>query len=243
MAHRDEVERHYAGGALRERTRPGVDELHVRGREATAELAALAALAPDERVLDVGAGLGGPARFLAERYGVQVVGVDLTAAFVELARELTRRVGLDDRVEFVHADALALPFEDASFDVAWTQHAAMNVPDKAGLYAEIHRVLRPGGRLALYDVLAGEGGDPDYPLPWAGRAGLSWLVSAAELRSLLEGAGFRVTAERDVSAEGRAWARARAAAEAGPAFENVDRGLTEGRLGLLMLVAVAEPGP
>lgn len=240
MANPDEVERHYAGGALRGRTREGVDELHVRGREATVELAALVEPARGERVLDVGAGLGGPARFLAERYGVHVVGVDLTAAFVEVARELTRRVGLDDRVEFVHADALALPFADGSFDVAWTQHAAMNVPDKAGLYAEIRRVLRLGGRLALYDVVAGESGDVEYPLPWAAHAGLSWLVSAHELRRLLEEAGFRVVEARDVSDSGRAWSQARAAAEAGPAFENIDRALGDGRLGLTMLVAVAE---
>ncbi|HSC93194.1 MAG TPA: methyltransferase domain-containing protein [Gaiellaceae bacterium] len=240
MARADEIEAHYAGGALRSRTRPGTDELHVRGREATLELAALAELREGERVLDVGAGLGGPARTLAERYGVRVVGVDLTAAFVEAARELTRKVGLDDRIEFVHADALALPFPDDSFDVAWTQHAAMNVPDKAGLYAELHRVVRPGGRLAVYDVVAGAGGEPEYPLPWASRRELSFLVSAEELRRLLEGAGFRVGAVRDVSDSGRAWSQARAAEEAGPAFANLGRALEDGRLELVQLVAATD---
>ena len=226
----EEVERHYEAAARRVR-QPGEDQLHVRGAEATVELAELAALRQGERVLDVGAGLGGPARFLAVRFGVDVTGVDLTAAFVERAEELTRHTGLVDRVRFVRADATALPFPDAAFDVAWTQHAAMNILDKAALYAELRRTA---GRLALYDAIAGDGGPPEYPLPWAPRAELSFLVTEDELRALVAAAGFQATAVRDATEAGRRWLRG---LSLGPAFENLGRALDDGRLRLLQLVA------
>ena len=233
----DEVQRHYAGGRFRERVQAGVHELHVRGTEATLELAALADVQPGERVLDVGSGLGGPARFLAERFGADVVGIDLTPEFVEVAEELARDAGLDDRVRFVAGDATALPFDPDSFDVAWTQHAAMNIADKPRLYAELRRVLRPGGRLALYDVLAGDG-VPEYPLPWATRSDLSALVGEDALDALLVAAGFQVTARRDVTEEGRRWAET-LGPEGGLPFANLAAALGDGRLRLLQLVAAA----
>ncbi len=139
----EEVERYYEAAARRLRP-PGADQLHVRGAEATVELAELAALREGERVLDVGAGLGGPARFIAERFGVDVTGVDVTAAFVERAEELTRDAGLADRVRFVRADATALPFADGAFAIGWTQHAAMNVRGQGGAL----RRAAPGHRPA-----------------------------------------------------------------------------------------------
>jgi ubiquinone/menaquinone biosynthesis C-methylase UbiE len=226
----EEVERHYAGAARRMRG-PGEDQLHVRGAEATVELAELAGLREGERVLDVGSGVGGPARFLAERFGVDVTGADVTAAFVERAEELTRDAGLADRVRFVRADATALPFEDGAFDVAWTQHAAMNIRDKAGLYAELRRVA---GRLALYDVLARNGGPPEYPLPWASVPELSFLVTEDELCALLAAAGFHPTETRDVTESAKRWLRK---AALGSAFDNLGRALDDGRLRLLQLVA------
>ncbi len=233
----DEVQRHYAGGRYRERVRAGAHELHVRGTEATHELAALAGLQPGEAVLDVGSGIGGPARVLASEFGAEVVGLDLTPEFVEVAEELTREAGLDDHVRFVVGDATSLPFDPASFDVAWTQHASMNIADKPRLYAELHRVLRPGGRLALYDVLAGEG-DPPYPLPWASSPGLSFLVGEDALDDLLVSAGFVVTARRDVTAEGQRWA-AGLGPDGGPPFANLAAALADGRLRLLQVVATA----
>jgi MPBQ/MSBQ methyltransferase len=233
----DEVQRHYAGGRFRERVREGVHELHARGTEATHELATLADVQPGEAVLDVGSGLGGPARVLASRYGAEVVGLDLTPEYVEVAEELTREAGLDDRVRFVVGDATALPFDPASFDVVWTQHAAMNVAEKPRLYAELHRVLRRGGRLALYDVLAGEG-DATYPLPWASSPGLSFLVGEDTLDALLVSAGFQVSARRDVTAEAQRWADG-LGPDAGPAFANFGAALADGRLRLLQLVASA----
>jgi SAM-dependent methyltransferase len=226
----EEVARHYEAAARRVR-QPGVDQRHVRGAEATVELAELAGLRAGERLLDVGCGLGGPARFLAERFDVDVTGVDVTAAFVERAEELTRDAGAADRVRFVHADATRLPFADGSFDLAWTQHAAMNIADKAALYAELRRTA---GRLALYDAIAGEGGPAEYPLPWAPRAELSFLVTEDELRGLLAEAGFRPTAVRDATDAGR---RSLGDLSLGPAFENLGRALGDGRLRLLQLVA------
>src|SRR6267143_2615309 len=122
-----------------------LEEFHTLGPMATAALAQASGIRPDEEVLDAGCGIGGPARHLARAYGCRVTGVDYTPEFVEVGNELTRRSGLADRVEIVHGDATALPFPPGSFDVAWTQHAAMNIADKAGLYRELRRVVKPGG--------------------------------------------------------------------------------------------------
>ena len=231
-----------------------IDEFHVRGREASAELAALAGIGAGDRVLDVGSGLGGPARHLAEAYGCHVTGIDLTAEFSEVATMLGRRTGLADRLSFEEGDALAMRFADASFDVVWTQHVAMNIADRAGLYAEIFRVTRPGGRLAVYDILQGPGGEVLFPVPWASRPELSHLVRPEEMRRLLEAAGFRIGAWRDVSAPGREWFAAIAErarthglpplgihllfGEERPAIvANQVRNLAEGRIELLQVVA------
>jgi SAM-dependent methyltransferase len=151
-------------------------------------LAALASVQPGERVLDVGAGIGGPARVLAARLGAQVTALDATERFCALAERLTRGAGLADRVRVVHGDALALPFEDASFDLAWTQAVAQNIADKERLVAELARVVAPGGRVAMFEIVAGPGGAIEFPVPWANRPDQSWLVPASELRALLEAA-------------------------------------------------------
>ena len=143
------------------------EEFHTFGRAATVALAEAASITADDRVIDVGSGLGGPARYLARVHGCHVVGVDLTQELCDVAADLTRRVGLSDRVEIRQGDALALPFPDGSFDVAWTQHVSMNIADKAGFYAEMRRVLRPGGRLAFFDLLSGPDQPIHFPVPWA----------------------------------------------------------------------------
>ncbi len=186
------------------------DEFHTRGREATVELASLAAVAPDMHVVDVGSGVGGPARYLAATFGCRVTGIDLTPAFGEAATVLTERLGLADRVGFETGSALDMPFADASFELAWTMQMQMNIADKPRLYAEIHRVLKPGGRLVFQDIVKGPGGEIHTPVPWASDPGLSFLVPPEDLRRTIAGAGFTEVVWRDTSEANRDWLRRQA---------------------------------
>jgi SAM-dependent methyltransferase len=177
-----------------------VDELHAGGRAATVELVELLAPPSGALVLDMGSGLGGPARYLARHRGCRVVGVDLTREHVEVAAELTDRCGLADLVSFKEANVTALPFPDETFDAAVLVHVGMNVVDKAKLAAEAYRVLRPGGRFALYDIMRGaEDRELRYPVPWASSAEISFLEPPAEYRWLLTEAGFTVEESRDLT--------------------------------------------
>jgi ubiquinone/menaquinone biosynthesis C-methylase UbiE len=169
-----------------------IDEFHSRRRLATEELATLLAPSDTDHVIDIGSGLGGPSRYLATTFGCRVSGVDLTPEFVETATALTSRVGLTDRVDFRIGSALDLPFPDASFDCAWSQNVAMNIADRPRYYAEMHRVLRPGGRLAIQDVAKGNGEDLQFPVMWADRPEISFLHKPDETRAMLEAAAFRV---------------------------------------------------
>jgi ubiquinone/menaquinone biosynthesis C-methylase UbiE len=169
-----------------------VDEFHSRRRRATEELARMLAPVSTDRVIDVGSGIGGPSRYLAATYGCQVRGVDLTPEFVATAAGLTGLVGLTDRVDYRQGSALALPFPDASFDLAWSQNVAMNIEDRPTYYSEMRRVLKPGGRLAIQDVAQGPGGPVIFPVMWASRPEISFLRTPEETRSLLEAAGLRV---------------------------------------------------
>lgn len=182
-----------------------IDAFHIRGRAATLELASAAGLNATQRVLDVGSGVGGTARCLAQDFGCRVTGIDLTDEYCRAATTLTTMVGLADMVDYRQGDATNLPFGDAQFDVVWTEHVAMNIPDKARLYQEIYRVLKPGGTLALYDILAGPSGPVLFPVPWARTPDTSFLVSPTELRRLLEGAGFTIADWSDTTEVACAW--------------------------------------
>jgi sarcosine/dimethylglycine N-methyltransferase len=223
-----------------------LDQFHTRGLAATAELAELAGITADMSVLDIGSGVGGPARFLAATYGCRVTGVDLSEPFVDAARYLTERTGQSGQVSFQTASAMALPSDDDRFDVVLLQHVAMNIPDRARLYGEIRRVLKSGGRFATFDIVL-NGGEPHFPLPWARTPATSFLLTVAATRAAIEPAGFRTLAWQDDTEAAKAWfAQLRESGPPpspnlgtvmGPDFAelaaNLGRNLMEGRLGVL----------
>ena len=178
-----------------------VDQFHGGGKPVTVRLARLASAGPGMQVLDVGGGFGGPARTLAVEFGCLVTVVDLTASYVRAAQVLTAKMRLDDRVSHHVGNALALPFPDEAFDLVWTQNSGMNVADKERLYAGFHRVLRPGGRLALQEPMAGPVEPLLYPVMWAHDASTSFLRTPAAMRAVIEGAGFLTRVWDDVTAE------------------------------------------
>lgn len=198
-----------AAGLDRTTLRPAdlapVDEFHIRGRAASLEIIEALGLTADSHVLDIGSGLGGPARTLAELTGCTITGIDLTSEFCEVATALSEWTGLSDRTSFHVADATATGLPDAAVDAALTVHVAMNISDKHALYAEAFRAVRPGGRFVIYDVLQGEGGDIHYPVPWANDSSTSFLATPEEMRELLAAAGFELISEVDSSDESLVW--------------------------------------
>lgn len=226
----DQVASHYAGGgdlagAIAESLRKAgkdigalttadlatVDEFHIRGRKATLEIGRMLALSAASHVLDIGSGLGGPARTLAEVHGCHVTGIDLTQAFCDAATALSGWVGLGDRVAFRQGDATSLPFADGQFDAAMTIHVAMNIARKDRMYAEAKRVLKPGARFVVYDVLQGEGGEVLYPVPWAREPSISHLATPDAMPALLTGAGFALLEVQDSTEASQGWFEAMAA--------------------------------
>jgi sarcosine/dimethylglycine N-methyltransferase len=226
-----------------------LDQFHTRGLAATAELGKLAGVTAGMSVLDVGSGVGGPARFLAATYGCQVAGVDLSEPFVDAARYLTERTGQSGQVSFETASALELPFDAGRFDVVLLQHVAMNIFNRALLYREIRRVLKSGSRFATFDVVLNNG-EPHYPVPWARTPATSFLLTAAATRAANEPAGFRTLAWQDDTEAAKAWiAKLRSSGPPpspnlgvvmGPDFAqlsaNLGRNLMEGRLAILTAV-------
>jgi ubiquinone/menaquinone biosynthesis C-methylase UbiE len=214
MSAEEQVAAHYTRGALENRILGSLnaagknldqltpddlgalDEFHLGGREATEALASFMHLRPGMHLLDVGCGIGGPARYFAGR-GCQVTGIDLTAEFVAVAQRLTRMVKLDLRATFRQASALELPFDSSSFDGAYEIHVGMNIPDKAGIFREVARVLKPEARFAIFDILRTADGSFDLPVPWAQSPDASFVGSINDYRQALESAGFRIEHQRE----------------------------------------------
>ena len=228
------------------------DQFHGRGIEATEEVASLLSsrslVSASHRLLDIGSGIGGPARYMANRFGSRVTGIDLTAEFCDAARHLTQLLGLESKVDFQQGDALKMPFADGSFDGAFSMNVSMNIADKPALYREIARVLKPGGWLMLSELAKGPGAPMDYPTPWAATANESFLATPEETRTGLEACGFEVLEFRDATEAVKAYgARSRAAIDRGEkmphravqlihgvnameSMRNSSRGVGEGRL-------------
>jgi sarcosine/dimethylglycine N-methyltransferase len=176
-----------------------LEDFHTMGRYATSQLVDLAGITSDSAVLDAGSGIGGTARFVADRCGCRVTAVDLTEEYCDTNRWLNRLVGLDERIAVRQADVTALPFAEATFQVVISQHVQMNVADKSRLYTEARRVLVSGGRLAMWDIVIGDGHQLDYPLPWADQPARSHLATPDELRAAVESAGFTIDHWNDLT--------------------------------------------
>ncbi|MCG8355313.1 MAG: methyltransferase domain-containing protein [Kiloniellales bacterium] len=260
-----EVSSHYTSGELMARLRSALaddgadperptmealapyDQFHGRGMEATEQLAGRLTVAVSDHLLDVGSGIGGPARYIADRFGCRVTGIDLTEEFCAVARELTGQLGLAERVAFEQGNALEMPFADACFDGAYSMNVSMNIADKVAFYREIHRVLRPRAWLVLSELAQGPNGSPDFPTPWARTADSSFLATPAQTTEGLEAAGFVDLTLRETAEESKDFgARSRAAVERGEkpphraihlvhgdiaaeAIANSGRGVAEGR--------------
>ncbi|MES3676488.1 class I SAM-dependent methyltransferase [Halomonas elongata] len=192
----------------------GIDQLHLGGRRASRSLARLGEFSPGVRVLDVGCGTGGASRLLAEEYDAKVIGIDITASFVEIAGWLSRATGLATRTRFCCADAARTPLPEACVDVVWCQHALMNMPDTAAVLAEWRRLLAPGGSVLLHEVVAGDNPAAlTLPVPWARERATSHLQTRLALERKLQTAGFRPCKIADVTAEALAWRRKHARRE------------------------------
>ncbi|HUS54380.1 MAG TPA: class I SAM-dependent methyltransferase [Thermohalobaculum sp.] len=229
----EDVARHYTSGNLLERIRQGlatmgrdpdhpslddlkpVDEFHIGGVEATGDLLAQIDLGPRSALLDIGSGLGGPARFIASNTGCHVTGIDLTEEFVATAGALSEMTGLAGRTSFIVGSALDLPFAPASFDAATLIHVGMNLPDKPVLFAGVARVLRPGRVFAVYDVMRTGPGELAYPVPWAETAATDFSAPPDAYRVAAAAAGFTIAAERVRRDFALDFFRARAAGAAG----------------------------
>jgi ubiquinone/menaquinone biosynthesis C-methylase UbiE len=181
------------------------DEFHIRGRDATRDLAKLAGVQKGMKVLDIGCGVGGPARTLAAEFGCYVKGIDLIEEYCQTATMLTERVGLGDMVTFQHGDMMELTFEEENHDMVWTEHTIMNIEDKMKLFHGVRRLLRPKGLFALYEICSGNASPPYFPVPWASDPTINFLVTQNELRQMLHQLKFKELQWKDATSVSLKW--------------------------------------
>lgn len=211
------------------------DQFHGRGLEVTEEIANALEVAKGDHLLDVGSGIGGPARYFASRFGCRVTGIDLTEEFCAVARRITALLALENKVGFEQGNALAMPFEAATFDGAYSMNVSMNIADKAAFYGEIHRVLKPGAWLVLSEIARGDGGVLAYPTPWAETAASSFLASPQETQDGLKACGFTDIELRDTRERAMAFAaRSKAMVERGEKPPHRAVGIVHGDLAATM---------
>jgi len=174
-----------------------VDEFHIGGRQATEHFVGQLNISEQDHILDVGCGLGGAARYVANRYNNHVTGIDLTEEYIETGNALCAWVKLDQHISLHQGSALSMPFQDETFDGAYMMHVGMNIDDKARLFNEIYRVLRPGACFGVYDVMRDKHGELTYPVPWATEKSTSNLAAPEQYKYALENAGFVVSKENN----------------------------------------------
>ena len=174
-----------------------IEELHLRGSVATLELAQKAGIDESMRVLDIGCGIGGPARTLASKFGCHVTGLDISEKFCHVAEIINERAGLSNKIEIHQGNALNMPFNIAEFDIVFTQHVLMNIENKKRLLSQVNHILRSKGRLALYTICAGSISPIYYPVFWANNPEINFLLTADELRQLINNSGFRELSWKD----------------------------------------------
>jgi SAM-dependent methyltransferase len=232
-----------------------VDEFHIGGRQASEHFLDQLDLAPEKHILDVGCGLGGPARFVASRYRCRLDGIDLTPEYIATGRVICEWVGLADRISLHQGSALSIPFADGTFDGAYMLHVGMNIEDKARLCTEVGRVLRPGALFGIYDVMKTGDGELTFPVPWATTAASSAVASPEQYRGAPQAAGFAVIAElnrRDFAVAFFDQLRAKTMAAGGPPplglhvlmgrnapdkIQNMIQNITNGRIAPVELIA------
>ncbi len=182
-----------------------IDQLHTGGHMATRHLGEKSGLVPGTRILDAGCGIGGSSRLLGKRFNCQVTGLDLVESFVRVARMLTRATDLESKVRFKQGDVCRMPFGDEQFDVVFCQHTLMNIPNKVAAFVEFARVLRPGGRLILHEVVQGEKEKIHLPVPWADTPAISFLQTGQNLGDMLSDAGFTPGFVIDSTDQAKQW--------------------------------------
>ncbi len=215
MSYEKEVENHYQQGDLLNTIRLAldsagkttdnithvdlapVDEFHIGGRQATDHLFAQLDVTAEMKLLDVGCGLGGAARYVALQHGCQVSGIDLTDEYISTGQVLSEWLGMSQQVNLVVGSALNMPYESALFDGAYMLHVGMNIENKMQLFKEVHRVLKPGSLFAVYDIMKTNDGDLLYPVPWATSHETSFLATPGQYADMLTAAGFVLQVENN----------------------------------------------